>query len=77
MNGARRGAPWAGAFGALRPPPPPGSQFTPSSFFYTQISMAAKLFCEFHGECIIIIIAHGESDEGMTVGLLGNFLWCL
>ena len=30
MNGARRGAPGAGAFGAFRPPPPPGSQFTPS-----------------------------------------------
>ena len=40
MNGARRRAPGAGAFGAFRPSPPPGSQFTTSRFcFYTHISM--------------------------------------
>ena len=42
MNGARRGAPGAGAFGNFRPPPPPGSQFTTSRlcfYFYTHISM--------------------------------------
>ena len=32
MNGARRGAPGAGAFGAFRPPPPPGSQFIQMKF---------------------------------------------
>ena len=40
VNGARRGAPGAGAFGAFRPPPPPGSQFATSRFrFYTHIPM--------------------------------------
>ena len=47
MNGARRGAPGADAFGAFRPPPPPPS--TPrlavysKSFFNTQISMPKQL----------------------------------
>ena len=59
MNGARRGAPGAGAFGAFRPPPPPGSQFIPSRFLHTHFY--AELFCEFHGNFIIIIVVHGES----------------
>ena len=42
MNGARRGAPGAGAFGAFRPPPPPGSQFTPRRFFHTNIARRSK-----------------------------------
>ena len=65
MNGARRGAPGAGAFGAFRPPPPPGSQFTTSRFssLLLHTHFDAELFCEFHGEIIIIIIAHGESGR--------------
>ena len=60
MNGARRGASGAGAFGAFRPPPPRGSQFIPSRFLHNT-RFYAELFCEFHGEFIIIIIVHGES----------------
>ena len=73
MNGARRGALGAGAFGDFRPPPPPGSKFTPSRFFYTHISMPnfflrAPWRVHHHHH---IIIVHGELDGGGGLVLNG------
>ena len=53
----------AGAFGALQPPPPPGSPFTPSRFaFYTHTSMPNSAASS--GEFAIVTIDRGGELGG-------------